>query len=175
MAAQPSPDGVTPKSPMPSLTDRQRIELAVPATLIYSLTGAPGVFAPSDPEHAARAESDIAELRGELRTACLEPFADLTPSKKQALMRRLERIRKQITSDWGDRSALAIMLMLYCFLTDLIEREVLILWEGSAMDRAMRKLVPMCEYGFKDPDVSARAQEQAQALFVRLSAEGLYR
>ncbi|MGN8097742.1 hypothetical protein [Methylobacterium sp. 22177] len=56
---------------MPVLTDRQRIELAVPAYLLYALTGAPDVFVPADPELVARAEADVAELRGNLRTACL--------------------------------------------------------------------------------------------------------
>lgn len=79
---------------MPILTDRQRIELAVPAYLLYALTGAPNVFIPPDSDPAARAEADIAELRGNLWTACLEPFADLTPAKSQALIRRLERVKR---------------------------------------------------------------------------------
>jgi hypothetical protein len=71
---------------MPVLTDHQRIELAVPAYLLYALTGAPDVFVPAEPDLAAKAEADVAELRGNLRAACLEPFADLTPTKSQALI-----------------------------------------------------------------------------------------
>jgi hypothetical protein len=67
---------------MPVLTDRQRLELAIPAYLLYALTGAPDVFVPADADLAARAEADVAELCGNLRIACLEPFADLTPTKK---------------------------------------------------------------------------------------------
>ncbi len=67
---------------MPVLTDRQRIQLAVPAHLLYALTGAPDVFVLADPDLVARAEADVAELRGNLRTACLEPFADLPPSQE---------------------------------------------------------------------------------------------
>ncbi len=55
-----------------------------------------------------------------------------------ALLRRLERIKKQATADWSERPALSLMLMLWCFLQDLVEREVLILWEGSAMDGRCR-------------------------------------
>lgn len=160
---------------MPVLTDRQRIELAVPAYLLYALTGAPNVFVPAEPDLAAKAEADIAELRGNLRAACLEPFADLTPTKSQALIRRLERVKRQTTTDWYERPALGLMLMLWCFLKDLTDREVLILWEGSAMDRAMRKLVPMCEYGFEKQEDGVAAQEQACALLRRLQAGGLYR
>lgn len=160
---------------MPVLTDRQRIELAVPAYLLYALTGAPDVFVPADPDLTAKAEADIAELRSNLRTACLEPFADLTPAKSQALIRRLERIKRQTTTDWHERPALGLMLMLWCFLKDLTDREILILWEGSAMDRAMQKLLPMCEYGFQKREDDVAAQDQARVLFSRLQAEGLYR
>lgn len=58
-------------------------------------------------------------------------------------MRRLERITRRVTADWRDRSALSVVLMLWTFLKDLTDREVLVLWEGSAMDRAMRQLQPM--------------------------------
>lgn len=160
---------------MPVLTDRQRIELAVPAYLLYALTGAPDVFVPADPDLVARAEADIAELRANLRTACLEPFADLPPSKRQALIRRLERLKRVVIVDWHERPALNLMLMLWCFLKDLTDREVLILWEGSAMDQATRKLMPMCEHGFEEQEDGVAAQEQARALLRRLQAEGLYR
>jgi hypothetical protein len=160
---------------MPLLTDRQRIELAVPAHLLYALTGAPGVFVPASPDLASKAEADIAQLRGDLRTACLEPFADLAPAKKQALLRRLERIRQKATVDWGERPALDLMLMLWCFLKDLTDREVLILWEGSAMDRAMRKLKPMCQHGFGERASGSAASDWARSLLYRLRDEGLYR
>lgn len=133
------------------------------------------MFLPAGADLAAKAEADVAALRSDLRTASLEPFADLTPAKQQALLRRLERIRRQATADWAERTALSLMLMLWCFLRDLIEREVLILWEGTAMDRAMRKLMPMCAHGFAQPEVEMAAQAQARALLGRLQSEGLYR
>lgn len=160
---------------MPVLTDRQRIELAVPAYLLYALTGAPDVFVPADRDLVEKAEADVAELRGNLRTACLEPFADLPPFKRQALIRRLERLKQLVIVDWHERPALSLMLMLWCFLKDLTDRQVLILWEDSAMDRATRKLMPMCEYGFGKLKEGVAAQEQACALLRRLQAEGLYR
>ena len=160
---------------MSILTDRQRIELAIPAFLLYALTGAPDVFVQADPELAARAEADIAELRGNLRAACLEPFADLTLPKQQALIRRLERLKRPVTAGWHEHPALSLMLMLWCFLTDLTDRGVLILWEGSAMDRAMQKLMPMCEYGFAKRTDGDAAQEQARVLLGRLQVEGFYR
>lgn len=160
---------------MPSLTDRQRLELALPASLLYILTGAPGVFTTASPELTVRAAADITALRADLRATWMEPFADLAPTKRQALFRRLERLTKMAAAAWHEHTALILMLVLWCFLQDLIDREVLILWEGSAMDRAMRRLTPMCEYGFRDPETEAKAQEHAVALLGRLRVEGLYR
>lgn len=160
---------------MPSLTDRQRQELALPASLLYVLTGAPEAFKPASPELAERAAADIAALRADLRTTWMEPFADLTPTKRQALFRRLERLNKIVVAAWHEHTALDLMLALWSFIQDLTDREVLILWEGSAMDRAMRRLTPMCEHGFTNPAAETAAQRQAAALLGRLQAEGLYR
>jgi hypothetical protein len=47
--------------------------------LLFALSKRPGVFAPTDPALAERAEADIAVLSEDLRIACLEPFADMAP------------------------------------------------------------------------------------------------
>lgn len=160
---------------MPSLTDRQRLELALPASLIYVLASGPDVFTPAGPELAAHAAADIAALRADLRTTWMEPFSDLTPIKRQAMLRRLERLNRVVVASWREHTVLHLMLVLWCFLRDLTDREVLILWEGSAMDRAMQRLMPMCEHGFTDPAAEAEAQEQAAGLLSLFQAEGLYR
>lgn len=159
---------------MSLLTDRQRIELALPAYLLFALSKLPGVFAPSDPALAEQAEADIAALSENLRIACLEPFADLAPRKQQAVLRRLDRIAKDIMAEWTDQSSLSLVLTLWYFLKDLVDREVLILWQGSAMDRAVLTLLPMFEHGFEEQKRDAAAQEQAGQLLARLRAEGLY-
>ena len=87
------------------MTDRQRIELAIPAYLLYAIVSVPGAFTPADPALATKAKADIAELCVNLRTACLEPFADLIPSNRQALVRRLERITRRVTADRRERPA----------------------------------------------------------------------
>jgi hypothetical protein len=159
---------------MSVLTDRQRLELALPAYLLFALSKVPGVFAPTDPALAESAEADIAVLRENLGIACLEPFADLAPRKRQAVLRRLDRIAKGVMAGWADQSSLSLVLTLWYFLKDLVDREVLILWQGSAMDRAMHTLLPMFEHGFEEQKRDAAAQEQAVRLLTRLRAEGLY-
>lgn len=159
---------------MSALTDRQRIELALPAYLLFALSKLPGVFAPSDPDLAKRAEADIAMLCENLRIACLEPFADLAPRKQQAVLRRLDRISKGIMAEWAGRSSLSLVLTLWYFMKDLIDREVLILWQGSAMDRAMHTLLPMFEHGFEEQEQDAVGRKQATRLLAHLRADGLY-
>ncbi|MGE8131183.1 hypothetical protein ACQKQD_29795 [Methylobacterium sp. NPDC080182] len=67
------------------------------------------------------------------------------------------------------------MSTLWCFLKDLTDSGFLIFWEGSVMDRAMRKLIPMCEHGFAKPEDAAAAQGRARMLLTTLRADGLYR
>ncbi|WP_289015434.1 hypothetical protein [uncultured Methylobacterium sp.] len=159
----------------PFLSDRQRIELAIPPYFLYALTAVPGAFVPAGDAWVARADADIAELRAGLHTACLEPLADLNPQKRQAMMRRLERTGKGVMMGWEGQPALSVMLALWYFLKDLTDREVLILWEGSAMERATRKLLPMFEHGFDEQKRDTDAQGRAVRLLAHLQAEGLYR
>ncbi|KMO32898.1 hypothetical protein VQ02_22610 [Methylobacterium variabile] len=113
-------------------------------------------------------------MRTDLTRACLEPFNDLVGKKQYALLRRVERIGKGVIAEWTDRPALSLMLTLWYFVKDLTDREVLILWEGSAMARAADKLLPMFEHGFEQQKRDASAQKQAGRLLARLQAEGLY-
>ncbi|WP_298961036.1 hypothetical protein [uncultured Methylobacterium sp.] len=64
--------------------------------------------------------------------------------------------------------------MLWYLLKDLTDREVLILWQGSAMERATSRLLPMFAHGFEEQVRDAAAQEQARQLLAHLQAEGLY-
>ena len=159
---------------MPTLSDRQRVELAIPAFLLLALTAAPGIFVPVGPDQATTAQTDIAALRANLQLATVEPFEDLPLKKKQALLRRVERIGKAVIVEWTDRSALSVMLTVWYFLKDLTDREVLILWEGSAMDSATRKLLPMFEHGFAEQTRDALAQEHARQLLADLQLQGMY-
>jgi len=159
---------------MPTLSDRQRVELAIPAYLLLALTSAPGAFVPAKADLAARAEADIAAMRVDLKAACYEPLEDLAEKKRGALLRRVERIARGVIVEWKDCTMLSVTLSLWYFLKDLTDREVLILWEGSAMARATSKLLPMFAHGFDEQKRDAAAQEQAGQLLARLQAEGLY-
>ncbi|WP_244276282.1 hypothetical protein [Methylobacterium indicum] len=159
---------------MPALSDRQRVEVAIPAYLLLALTSAPGVIVPAGPEMTGKAEVAIAAMKNDLTQACVEPFNDLVGKKQHALLRRVERIGKGVIAGWGDRPALSVMLTLWYFVKDLTDREVLILWEGSAMARAANTLLPMFAHGFEEQKWDASAKRQAGRLLAQFQAEGLY-
>lgn len=156
------------------LSDRQRIELTIPAYLMFGISSVPGVFAPNDPSLAERAEADISKLRKKLHDVSLEPFADLTPKKRNALLRRLERVAKGEFVYWKDENALIIMIKLVLFLEILVGQQMLILWEGTPMDWAVRQLSLMSRHGFDDPQIIAAGHVQADQMLARFQKEGLY-
>lgn len=161
---------------MPSLTDRQRVELAVPARLIFGLAVS-DCFAPEPdltPEQLAEGQAQVARLRAHLVTACVEPIVDLAPRLQGKLARRIERTVEEIGRYFDGQDNLKVALCLYYFLADLLEREILVLFEGSAMAEAMALLLPMMEHGFGRERLDASAQKQARRLLARLQAAGLY-
>ncbi|SFG79889.1 hypothetical protein [Methylobacterium gossipiicola] len=157
-----------------ALSDRQRIELALPAYLLFVLTSAPGIFTPHDSTQMDRAEADISGLCTQLRLVSLEPFADLTPKKRDALVRRLQRIAKVEVAQWKDQSAILVMLKLRIFLDELINRQIVILWEGTPMDWAIRQLTSMSKHGFDEPELVALAHAQAAEMLISFQKEGFY-
>lgn len=164
--------------PAPPLNDRQRVEIAVPCRMAYALVAA-NCFGPdpdADPaEAAAEMERTVARLKTLLTQACVEPLDDLAPREAGKITRRIERVATAAMADWDDQPALSLAMALYYFLRDLIEREVLILWEGSAMGEAMGLLFPMFEHGFAQERLDASTQKRARRLLTTLQAQGYYR
>jgi hypothetical protein len=152
---------------MTVLTDRQRVEIAIPARLVFGVVAAK-CFSDPDAEVVKRLEDLLVQ-------ACVEPIADLPEQKGIQVARRIERTTDAIAKDFDDQPAVKIAMALYYFLQDLLEREVLVLWEGSAFAEAMQILMPMFEHGFEVQRIDASAQKQARRLRERLEREGYYR
>lgn len=161
----------------PRLTDRQRIELAIPARLTFGLVAA-NCFGPdpnADPEEAAaELERSRARLADLLTEACLEPLVGLMPKDEIKIARRIERTVDAIARPYDGQPAIKLALVLFYFLSDLVEREVLELWEGSAFGEAWKLLEPMFAHGFEEERLDKSAQKQARKLLESLKREGLY-
>lgn len=164
---------------MVPLTDRQRIELALPAMLFWGLAAC-DCFGP-DPNAPDQAEAEREvivkkqQLRDLLSTACHEPVEDLPPKKLAQMARRIDRLATYCADDFQQQPAVKVAMALYYFLEDLLQRDCLVLWEGSAMGTAVEMLMPMFAHGFERERQDASAQKQARRMLEKLQREGFYR
>lgn len=136
-------------------------------------------FAPdpgADPDDAAaEMVTTVSRLKVLLARACVEPLADLGPRDERKITRRIERVAAAAMADWDDRPALSIAMALYYFLRDLIDGDILVLWEGSAMGEAMGLLFPMFEHGFAEERRDRSAQKRARRMLDHMRGQGYYR
>ncbi|CAB4122625.1 hypothetical protein UFOVP32_45 [uncultured Caudovirales phage] len=152
---------------VPYLSDRQRVEIAIPARLVLGLAAC-NCFSEPDAD-------EVKKLKDLLLEACVQPLDGLDKKKAGQVARRIERICESCAVDFDQHSALKVGVALYYFLQDLLEREVLVLWEGSSFGEAMQLLMPMFEHGFAEHNVDRSAQKTARRLLTKLQTEGYYR
>lgn len=161
------------------LTDRQRVEIAVPARLVLGLVASNCFGLDPKAEDREAAEAELAASRQRLRdlmiAACMDPIDDLPPREGVKVARRIERLVDRLAMDFDQQPAVKVAMALYYFIEDLLQRERLILWEGSAMGEALSILLPMFEYGFEREQQDASARKQARRLLEKLQKEGFYR
>jgi hypothetical protein len=147
------------------LTDTQRVEMALPARIMFNVIKS-GIKDLQDP--------DAVKLMGLLKTACFQPFEDLTTKHKHKVIRRTERIYGEaILPFQGERSD-KVGLILFYFLKDLIDRELLILYEGTPFADAMEMTLPMLHHAFDIPELDKSAQKQARRLKETFQKHGYY-
>ena len=159
------------------LSDRQRIEIAIPCRLYFAL-GLRGAFEPNPkaaPEEGRReVQQATTRLKTLLAQANDEPLADLTPKDRGKITRRIERVTDAAVHDWDGLCALRVAMALHFFLETLIERGILVLWEGTPMGEAVSMQHPMFERGFEEPTLEHAARKQARRLMERYQAAGFY-
>lgn len=149
------------------MNERQRVETAVPARLVFGLAVC-NCF--SDPDADV-----VKQLKELLLRACVEPVEGLGPKEGGKVARRIERVCEAAAKEFDGQPAVKIAMALFYFLEDLLSREVLTLWEGSAFGEAMTLLMPMFEHGFESEKIDASARKQARKLLERLQREGYFR
>jgi hypothetical protein len=148
------------------LSERQRCEIAIPARLLFGLAVC-DVF--SDPDNA-----DLKRIKSLLMSACIEPLVGLDERAGGKVARRIERITRSVAGEFDDQPGVKVALSLYYFVKELIDRGILVLWEGSDVGEAINLLVPMFEHGFEVEKQDLSAQKQARKLLDRLQREGYY-
>lgn len=150
----------------PYLSHRQRVELAIPARLVFGIVIC-DCF--SDPDADV-----VAELKRLLTDACVEPISDLSAKEASRVARRVDRISQAAAKEFDDQPAVKIAIALFYFIQDLLEREVLVLWDDSSFGKAINLLIPMFEHGFEQEKIDKSAQKKARQLLSFFNREGLY-
>ncbi|WP_262027588.1 hypothetical protein [Microvirga sp. Mcv34] len=171
-----------------NLRDDQRVEIALPARLIFGVAVC-NCFGPDpeapDQEEAKREVAERTErLVRLLQRANVEPFEDLHDKGRRKVAARIDRVAEAVAADFDQQPAVSIALSLFYFLQDLLDRGVLELNEGSSFAEAMTEIfIPAMEGGLRAaatlPDDEERidraAQRRAAKLLKRLQGMGYYR
>lgn len=166
--------------PPPHLTDRDRMMFAIPAILVGALVFA-DVFGPdpdAEDQDAARAEIAVKAklLRDLIIAGSSEPFAGLSLGPRSRLLRRTADLCQDCIRSMGfeDQSSVKFGMTYYYWLADLLDRDVLSLFEGSAMAEAVDLLLPMMEHGFAVQARDASARKQAARMLRWFQERGFY-
>jgi hypothetical protein len=158
--------------PPPQLTERQRIELSIPAALVAALAYA-NVFGGDDAEEVERQSK---HLQGLVIAGLTEPFADLSGAHKRRLITATTDLCRSCIAEmgWENQPSVKFAMSYYYWIEDLLSRGVLELAEGSAMGEALTMLLPMMSHGFEHEARDASAQKQARKLLRWLQGRGFY-
>jgi hypothetical protein len=160
------------------LTDRQRVELAIPVRLLCGIA-AGSHFSCFDSKTGEVIDQEgyaqLVELRELLIEASREPIADLTPPAAAKLARRIERVYRALVADWHEEAAAArVAIAVVHFTRALVDAGVLVLHEGSAVAKAADLLIPMVEYATEEPALARAAEKSGRQLLARCQAQGFY-
>jgi hypothetical protein len=155
------------------LSDRQRVELALPAAMLYRIFGSCVVEAK---EKGIDEREYDERVQAWLSHAAWEPLAGLSPDKTRKLAARITRLQQAILAPFEDRPIMVTFLFALFVLRDLLDEGALVLVEGSAFDQAVSVLIPELE---RHDDLWAAmeksAAKNARKARERLRAEGYYR
>jgi len=151
------------------LSDRQRVELALPARFLWSI-----IQCGADGGHEA--SQNALKL---IQTACIEPLDGLHGQDKLRIARRIDRVFSEAmepltSTDSHSISAGKAGLIVYYFIVDLVDRNILELYADTPMADAITQILPELSSLIAIKSVDKSAQKQAEKLFTRLRNMGFY-
>ncbi|WP_299378204.1 hypothetical protein [uncultured Kiloniella sp.] len=150
---------------MPYLSDRQRVELALPARLLIR---------PAQ-RCAEEWNGDDSEILTQLENACYQPLEGLDPIKKAKVAKRINRIQKELLSSFENRPVMVVFLTIIYWLNDLLEREIIVLDSNSDFAKACETLFPMLnEHSELIDGMSKSAEKNARRFNEKLNKGGYY-
>lgn len=150
---------------------RDRVEIAIPARLMYAIA-ALDVFAFDDGDDDAPRR--LARMRALLEQACCEPLTGLNPAAQKQAGFVIDRLCKTTMAEYDNQPAAKIAAAVFYFLKDLTDSGYLELWEGSPVAEAAAIYIPAIEHVFAEDRLDASAQKAARRILGKLQERGYY-
>lgn len=152
---------------MMHLSDRRRVELALPANLMHRMVS-------QCIDEADRSDDDR-EVLALLRDAAHEPLYGMEDAGRRRIMRRVDRLAGAVMGELVGGSRAKAFLALTLWLKGLLDDGTLELIEDSAFDRAMDAILATMQ---DNPDVieavDRSATKAARRIADMLRREGYY-
>ncbi len=160
----------------PYLSDARRVELALPAALLYRVFSTCVARVSDNPPPTDEELANDKLVLHWLATAAAEPLVGVDPRKAASLARRISRLQAEILMPYEDRPIMTVFLVVLRWLQGMLEHGVLVLVEGSAFDRAATEILANLE---RFPDlmegVDKSASKNARRIAEYLQDRGFYR
>jgi hypothetical protein len=158
----------------PTLSDRRRVELAIPARLLFGITG--NCIGASVDKGKPETEADR-QVMTWLEEACTEPLTGLPPEHKEKVARRIERAYRHVVQPWLDsnKNTASVFLTVLYWLQGMLDEGRLELIAGSAADKAITVILATLEdHADLWAEVEKSARKQAPKLTQSLQVMGYY-
>jgi len=155
------------------LSDRQRVEIALPARLMRRcmaaiVEGTVNEFhRPRDPQHMA--------LIADLGRCCDEALCGLDTAKAEKLRARIDRAAHHALLDYEDCALIKVCQMVMRWTCDRLECGDLTLGEGSLFESCFERLQSgLTEHADLWEAVASSAAKQAIKLHLRIQSQGYF-
>lgn len=149
-----------------SITDRQRVEIVLPAQIMLGILLA-GV-SEETPEFEA--------CKLHLLNACKEPVADLLPRQQSKILDRATRLHRDVARpyvvDGADTAKFG--LVVFYWLQSIVDCGYFAFTDGSAIDKALKLFLPAIEHAAQVEAIDRSAQKQARKFLGRLQSLGYF-
>lgn len=153
------------------ITDRMRVEVALPARMLFRCVEAIG----DATKEAGESPEHLEPLLRDLKDACHEAVAGLTADRSRTLARRINREHAAALEAFAERPTMLACLVVLYWYKQALDEEILVLTPGSPLDRATAALLEILERHGEDwDDLDRSARKNARRMMERFRASGLF-
>jgi hypothetical protein len=144
-----------------ALTDKQRVEIAVPLNMLYYYVTAGGA-------------TGWQKAEGLLKAASLEPLFNLTYDRQIKLAKRIKRESDAARSAIPDSPPIVCFMVVLFLIRDLLASDCLVLHAGSNTDALLNSMIAAVARHQDYPSLSQGAERYTAKLLSHFQARGYY-